>query len=262
MNDNIRRMVIHRSLDRDREDMPYYSDNGHDEMRHYSDYHDGNYRTRGYDGRRGGTRRVTMRTRRDGRYYDEYEMPWNRASRRSYRHDYGYPYYDRGEYDDMNENEAIPAVMGTTIVYENGYCEPEYTYDYGRSYARHYPRYDYGRYDYGEDDMRLTKRDMQEWKQKMINADGSQGEHFSMERIIPMAQQLGIHFDDFTQKEFCMVVNMLYSDNANVTKKYIAPDKELMYYVEMARAWLEDDDAPEGSEKLARYYHDVVNADD
>lgn len=281
MNSAIRRMAIRRSLDNNESNKDYYDGRRRNSMGRYTDR---GYDMRGYDGQRGGNRRSGGRSRRDGNYdEEEYEMMPDgrrgvkgsgRGRSSSRRSDRGYEGGDRG---------SMPfGVMGA-IVYDDEYCEPEYEYDkdYGRrdygydyrggddynyGYDRNYDyrsgNYDYGRYDYGEDEMKLSKRDMQEWKQKMINADGTKGEHFSMERIIPLAQQLGIRFDEYSPKEFCMVVNMLYSDNANVSKKYITPDKELMYYVESAKAWLEDEDAPEGSEKLALYYDNIVNADD
>lgn len=204
---------------------------------------DSNEYPRMYDGRR---KRNSM-----GRY-----MPDSGYDMRGRRRDYGNTRYDNG---------SMPFNVSGDIYYDGEYCEPEYESDYGR---RDYGRndrggdynYDYGRYDYG-DNAKLTKRDMQEWKRKMVNADGTRGEHFTMERILPVAQQLGIRFDEYSDKELCMVVNMLYSDYCAVNRKYISPDKEIMYYVELAKAWLEDEDAPEGSEKLARYYDYIVNSD-
>ena len=65
--------------------------------------------------------------------------------------------------------------------------------------------------------------------------------------------------EEYSEKEFCMVVNMLYSDYCETVRKFIAPDKELMFYVCLAKAWLEDDDAPPGAEKLALYMKCIVD---
>ena len=107
---------------------------------------------------------------------------------------------------------------------------------------------------------RLTKSDMHRWKQMMENEDGTQGAHYDMQQTMAAADKLGIHFDEFDEKEFCVAVNMMYSDYCKVAKKYVAPDKELHFFAELAKAFLEDEDAPEGSEKLALYYHCIVDA--
>lgn len=125
-------------------------------------------------------------------------------------------------------------------------------------------RRDYGDYederdyrDYGE--MRLTKSDMKHWKHKLQNADGTRGEHYDMQQIMQVAEKLGIKFNEFDEKEFCVTVNMMYSDYCKVLKKHVSPEKELIVCAEMAKAFLEDDDGPEASEKLALYYHCIAN---
>jgi hypothetical protein len=59
-------------------------------------------------------------------------------------------------------------------------------------------------------------------------------------------------------RELCMTVNMLYSDYCEVNKPYVSPERECHYYVELAKAFLEDDDGPEPSEKLALYYYCIA----
>lgn len=132
--------------------------------------------------------------------------------------------------------------------------DDERDYGYGEDYD-----YDYG-YDYA-DMPKLTKRDIMEWKRELVNADGTKGEHFKMEHIMKAAKDMGIRFHEYDEKELCLTVNMLYSDYCEVLKPFISPDKELYVYVAMGKAFLEDEDAPEGSEKLALYYHCVVNAE-
>lgn len=115
---------------------------------------------------------------------------------------------------------------------------------------------DYRR-DYGES-IELSKSDMQEWKRMLVNADGSKGAHYDMHQIIQAAERIGVKFHEFDEKEFCMTVNMLYSDYCQIVNKFIPHDKSLTFFAEMAKAFLEDEDAPEGSEKLALYYHCIV----
>ena len=73
------------------------------------------------------------------------------------------------------------------------------------------------------------------------------------------AEKLNLKFNEYSEKEFCIVVNMMYSDYCAVVRKYIPPEKELHFYVALAKAWLDDADGPEPSEKLALYYHCIVS---
>jgi hypothetical protein len=107
---------------------------------------------------------------------------------------------------------------------------------------------------------KLSKADILRWKQKMENEDGTRGAHFDMQQIMNAAEKLNVKFDEFDEREFCIAVNMMYSDYCKVARKYVAPDKELMFFAELAKAFLEDEDAPEASEKLALYYHCIVDA--
>ena len=112
-------------------------------------------------------------------------------------------------------------------------------------------------------DMRLRKRDYEEWKHKMKNADGTHGEHFEMHQVERAAEQMGIQYRDYDKKDLCMTVNMLYSDFCEVIRQIrpdLSPDKEVTAYTKMAQAWLEDKDASaQGSEKLALYYYCIVS---
>lgn len=106
----------------------------------------------------------------------------------------------------------------------------------------------------------LTKHDMRKWDKMIENFDGSKGCHYAISEIIPCAEKLGIRFKEFTEKEFCMTVNMMYADYGKTVKKYAkSSDEELHMCVELARDFLEDPDGPEPSEKLALYFHCIVN---
>ena len=131
--------------------------------------------------------------------------------------------------------------------------EPRFGYEDSRDYDSR----DYA--DYGQEPLRLTKSDMHQWKQMLRNADGSRGEHFDMQQIMQAAEKMNLRFNEYSEKEFCIVVNMMYSDYWAVVRKYIPPEKELHFYVELAKAWLDDADGPEPSEKLALYYHCIVS---
>lgn len=108
--------------------------------------------------------------------------------------------------------------------------------------------------------MRLKKKDFKEWEKNLENADGTKGKHFEAEQIKHMAEQIGVKYRGYDEKDLCMTANMLYSDYCAVLKNVLPPDKELVGYVKLAQAWLEDPDASvEGSEKLALYYWCIVS---
>ena len=69
-------------------------------------------------------------------------------------------------------------------------------------------------------------------------------------------------FKEYDEKELCITTNMLYSDYCEVLKSIVPKDKEDIVYTKMAQAFLEDEDAPEGSEKLALYYKCIVDDDE
>lgn len=110
-----------------------------------------------------------------------------------------------------------------------------------------------------ESPLRLSKEDMREWKKMLENADGTRGAHYDMSQIMAVVDKLGIRFDDFSEAEFCMTVNMLYSDYCHTVKKYVPQEKALEFYACMAKDFLDDDDGPEPWTKLMLYYHCIVN---
>lgn len=111
--------------------------------------------------------------------------------------------------------------------------------------------------DYGEE-IHVKKEHLKKWKQELKNENGTMGERFTMREIMPIAQQMGVRFDKFTEEEFCMVVNMLYSDMCKVWQDVLNSQNELHHYVAAAKQWLTDKDALKGSEKLAAYYYFIV----
>lgn len=137
----------------------------------------------------------------------------------------------------------------------------------GRDYREEYEDYEDMRMDsrdYAEDyhnykHVKLTKADINRWKQMMHNVDGTHGEHFDMQQVMLAAEKLGIRFDSYDEKEFCLAVNMMYSDYGHVLRKYCPPDKELMACAEMAKAFFDDPDGPEPSEKLALYFYCIAD---
>ena len=163
-----------------------------------------------------------MRPKRDKKYDDERDMP------RHYRD-------DESEYDYRH--------------YDNEHAKSHHSHDYMAD--EHHRQYEH---DYAEDKpMHLTKKDFKHWEKKIENADGTMGRKWSKEQIMPIAQQLGIKFADFTEDDYVMTMNMLYSDYCKVL------GADGVMYGKLAKAFLEDDDFEgTGSEKLALYYHCIV----
>jgi hypothetical protein len=246
----------------DRRNAPYGSRNFDRRRRMYDRAddmeEDARYRDRGEDYGYDSRRRYDRGDREDmRRYRDRADENYDRAMNDS-------------DYDYMDEDDGRRGVKGTG--------------PYGIGGRRYYGRrrdrgsmpfsvegdiryddydYDYDMADYaGQQQMKLSKKDIQTWKRKMMNADGSHGEHFDMQQIMSAAEKLGIKFKEYDEKELCITANMLYSDYCEVFKSLVPKDKEDVVYTKMAQAFLEDEDAPEGSEKLALYYKCIVDDDE
>ncbi len=210
-------------------------------------------RMNGVDGRgrgdrrnRGGDYNRYDRNHEDGRRGVKGTGPYGIGGRLHYGKDRAVGDYGRMDYADYGD-------YGDYADYGEDYADYGYNdyADYGSDYS-----------DYGEPKMRLTKRNIAEWRQKMHNADGTKGMHFDTQKVMNVAERMGVHFNNFSEKEFAITMNMLYSDYCEALKPVIPPDKEDMVYAKMAKAFLEDDDAPEASEKLALYYYCIVCADE
>lgn len=115
-------------------------------------------------------------------------------------------------------------------------------------------------YDMHDQPMELSDEDIRKWGSKVKNADGSRGAKFHKDQIIPLASQMGIEFDKFTEEEFVMAVNMMYSDYCMALKESSFPNYSRPEpYVNMAKAFLCDKDFDgKPYEKLALYYYEIV----
>lgn len=89
------------------------------------------------------------------------------------------------------------------------------------------------------------------WCAHMENEDGSTGPHWSMERI---QQEITLRCIKCDPVEFWAVINAIYSDDVAVAKKHNVNTMD--YYIDRAKAWLDDKDAVE--DKAAAYYQYVV----
>lgn len=200
-------------------------------------------------------RRMRDKDYRRGEYRsrNDYDMNDYRRSGMRDRNDYGRGDYAGYDYDDEEEAryDGRQGVKGTG---RYGIGGSRY---YGRDRAREGMEYmDYAH----EDDMRLTRHDIMNWKEKMENADGSYGEHFTGGQIRQAVQAMGVEMKGYNEKELCLTANMLYSDYCEVLRPFIPKEKEAYVYVNLAKAFLEDPDSSvKGGEKLACYYYAMVD---
>lgn len=222
-------------------------------------------------------RRIIMERRNKGRDYRRmdrnYDYRGNDYGRGEYRGNMEYRGDYESDYADYDDNEMV--MDGRRGVKGTGRYGIGGSRYYGRSRDRASDDYDYrmGDYrgmdyaggDYKQGEMRLSKRDMMMWKERMENPDGSYGEHFPPMQIKQIAQQMGVQMNRYNEKELCLAANMLYSDYSEVIRQFVPvpKDKEPMLYVAMAKAFLEDPDASlQGAEKLAAYYYAIVDDDE
>jgi hypothetical protein len=134
--------------------------------------------------------------------------------------------------------------------------------DHGEDY-RGDMRGDYrGDYHGDEEEMSLSKSDMKRWKKMLKNGDGTTGEHFPEDQLREASRQIGARFEKYDEADLCMAANMLYSDLCEALRPIIPKDKETVIYAKLAKCWLEDEDGPQGSEKLALYFFCIVDDDE
>lgn len=224
--------------------------------------YDGNYDRRNYDRnytRAGGSMDGTYHSM-DGAYdmgYDQgYKMGYDRAYDRAYED----ARYDRGQFNMLTPyGERGMTVSGVPRdeMYD-GKQGVKGTGRYGIGGSRYY-----GRRDYADDkELYLTEEDMRKWKQSLMNADGTRGEHFQMPQIEQAMNMMNIVPKDYTPEELCLTANVMYSDYCDTFKNIIPKEKEYMYYTKMAKDFLDDKDASvRGSEKLATYYYCIVDGE-
>ena len=114
-----------------------------------------------------------------------------------------------------------------------------------------------------EPKLKLPREDMKRWGQMLQNADGTEGMHFDKRMLVERIKHMGGDMEGYTEDDLCMAANMLYSDYCEVLRPYISrePEKEADFYIKMAKAFLDDEDAPDGSAKLAMYFFCIADSD-
>ena len=93
------------------------------------------------------------------------------------------------------------------------------------------------------------------WAERMQNADGTTGPHWTMDQTSAVADASGIPHD-IPRWAWGVAMNMMYSDYYDVARKFGVNAPE--FYAELARAFLMDKDGPGPEEKLCAYYRCIV----
>lgn len=99
---------------------------------------------------------------------------------------------------------------------------------------------------------KLNRQMAEKWVRGMKNADGSTGEHWTMEQTSAIMERHGLRCNPV---KFWVAMNAVYSDLSEVAEKHGVGNEE--FYADMAKSfWLCDKDAVE--DKLGAYYENVV----
>lgn len=99
---------------------------------------------------------------------------------------------------------------------------------------------------------KLNRQMAEKWVRSMKNADGSTGEHWTMEQTSAIMERHGLRCNPV---KFWVAMNAVYSDLSEVAEKHGVDNDD--FYADMAKSfWLCDKDAVE--DKLAAYYENVV----
>lgn len=96
----------------------------------------------------------------------------------------------------------------------------------------------------------LSRDEAEKWCKNMVNADGTNGPHWTFDQTSSAMSQRGINCD---KADFFAAMNMMYSDYCIVARAYSADNQN--FYADMAAAFLNDKDAVPG--KIVEY-HDVI----
>lgn len=106
---------------------------------------------------------------------------------------------------------------------------------------------------------------------KLIKHNDYKPDNFwNLEATTKVGEQIGINFEEwkYNKYSFNYVMNMVKADNLEELTKMFSQSSVLrqtvldnpVFYAHLAKAWLEDEDAP--TDKLMRYLHVVVLKED
>ena len=95
-----------------------------------------------------------------------------------------------------------------------------------------------------------------QWAERMQNADGSTGPHWTMEQTTAVAESMGIQAPVVPRWAWGVTMNMMYSDYYPVAVEFGLNRPE--FYAALAKAFLLDKDGPGPERKLMEYYEHIA----
>lgn len=95
-----------------------------------------------------------------------------------------------------------------------------------------------------------------QWAERMQNADGSTGPHWTMEQTTAIADSMGIPEHEIPRWAWGVAMNMMHSDYYPVAVEFGLNRPE--FYAALAKAFLLDKDGPGPERKLMKYYEHVI----
>ena len=95
-----------------------------------------------------------------------------------------------------------------------------------------------------------------QWAERMQNADGSTGPHWTMEQTTAVAESMGIQAPVVPRWAWGVTMNMMYSDYYPVAVEFGLNRPE--FYAALAKAFLIDKDGPGPERKLMEYYEHIA----
>lgn len=204
---------------------------------------------RGYNGNMRGGMRNEARYDYDSRYEDGYESTYEpRYEMESLR---GRRRNSRGRFmrSEMEDDDGM-----NTIGFYTGGDEIRAPYDMEAGHkGRAEMEWRGGEMQKGHGKAaRFNHETAMKWTKHMKNGDGSTGAHWTLEQVRKVMRERGIRRDEAS---FFAVLNAIYSDYCVVFKDHGLGD-DIDFYVEMACAWLDDEDAVE--DKAGAYYECIV----
>lgn len=99
---------------------------------------------------------------------------------------------------------------------------------------------------------KLTEEQLVHWVDNMVNEDGTNGGHFTLEQAEKAMHKIGADCDPY---EFWAGINAIYSDIGAELKRFGVTNID-SYAAIAYEYWFDDADAVK--DKLAAYYHNVV----
>lgn len=98
---------------------------------------------------------------------------------------------------------------------------------------------------------------------KMENEDGSRGEHWSLEETTSIANQYGINLkgEKYNKYDWYVALNMIRSDYYRAVVTMTSSD-HIKYFVELAKAWLNDNEFKAKKEAASKYDEEMEKCKD